>query len=464
MNAITSPFSLLLVALALLAVDATHSQALAMERGLLTGKSISVAGVTRQYHLFLPEQAANAPVVLLFHGHSSNYDELLGLAANPAPYKKWLEIAERENLILLVPNGLFSSSNNKGWNDCRADAPTNSTADDVAFVAALLDLVVAQYQADPRRVYAQGTSNGGHFSIRLAQELPERLAAFAAISAANAVNSECTESTLPISALIMNGTADPLLPFGGGQMASARGAVYSNASTVDYWVQRNRLNTTPQFTTLPDINAADGSTVEKRLYRGADSAREVALYTILGGGHTDPSISERYPANLLTVLGKQNADIEMAEAVWSFFRDKTAAQPVGTASAVFFDAASPGDGFYFVKDDRFVSIAYFGYALGGQMLWLVGTRPIADSPMRFGESSVFTLYCGGSNGSFAQAQNPDAVPLPRWGELTLILNCSTDNPSRLSGLATLNGRDGAKQMQLSSLLSAPGVCSVPGGQ
>ena len=139
---------------------------------LLLDQTINIAGVTRGYHLYVPNNPINAPVVMLFHGHTSSNNGLLGLGGEKAPYKVWLDIAEQENILLLVPNGYQTSASSKGWNDCRADAATNSEEDDVLFISTLIDTIVATYQADADRVYASGTSNGGHLCIRLTQEIP----------------------------------------------------------------------------------------------------------------------------------------------------------------------------------------------------------------------------------------------------------------------------------------------------
>jgi len=47
------------------------------------------------------------------------------------------------------------------------------------------------------------------------------------------------------------------------------------------------------------------------------------LIEVVGGGHTEPSIAERYSNLFLLVVGNQNGDFEMAEEVWGFFSDKS---------------------------------------------------------------------------------------------------------------------------------------------
>jgi polyhydroxybutyrate depolymerase len=200
---------------------------------LILNQTISIGNVTREYHLFLPDTTTNAPIVILLHGHSGSHNELLGLNSNGvndpsivAPYREWLHLAQLNNVILIVPNGYNIGDTIKGWNDCRADGVGNSEQNDVLFISTLIDNIVNTYQANANRVYANGTSNGGHFCIRLAEEIPEKITAFAAIVSSNAVNSECATGTLPVSAMFMNGTSDPLCPYKGGQMAGNRGVFY----------------------------------------------------------------------------------------------------------------------------------------------------------------------------------------------------------------------------------------------
>ena len=306
-----------------------------IKAGLITNQTINVFGVSREYHLFVPDEHIDAPVVFLFHGHNNDYNGLIGLdengtalPANTFPYRNWLTIAAREQIILAIPNG-YDTGELKGWNDCRGDAVGNSEADDVLFVETLIDFLSDTYRVDSRRIYATGVSNGGHMSIRLAQELPRKIAAIAAISASNPVNSECVASTEPISALFINGTTDPLLPYEGGQIAEDRGQTFSVENTVDYWVQRNQLDSTPIITSVPDSFPDDNCTVTKYEYNNGTSGAEVILYKVLNGGHASPSIKQRYNYPYVpVVLGNQNGDIEMAAEVWSFFEDKVGGEKI----------------------------------------------------------------------------------------------------------------------------------------
>ena len=211
----------------------------------------------------------------------------------------------------------------RGWNDCRNDAPGNPDTDDVAFLSQLIDKIKAEYNHDNDRVYVAGVSNGASMAIRLAQEIPEKIAIFASIVTSMAGNSECLDTNIPISALFMNGTADPLAPYDGGQVASNRGLVLSTDESIDYWVSRNNTDTNPIETPLDNIDNNDNSTVVKYLYTNGTNNTEVVLYKVIDGGHAEPSLQERYGNLFLAIVGVQNGDIEMAHEVWDFFKTKS---------------------------------------------------------------------------------------------------------------------------------------------
>jgi len=179
------------------------------------------------------------------------------------------------------------------------------------------------YDANADRVYAVGTSNGGHMCQRLADEIPERLAAIGVIVSARAKNNKCVDSDMPLSVLFMNGTDDTFIPYEGGDVISGRGVVLSTDETVDYWINRNQTNTTPTVDELPNVDQRDKSSVEKYRYSNGKDGTEVVLYKVVGGGHTEPSIAEKISAIYAAIVGVQNNDIEMADEVWAFFKDKS---------------------------------------------------------------------------------------------------------------------------------------------
>jgi polyhydroxybutyrate depolymerase len=283
---------------------------------------IFVQNNERQYHLYLPADSRTAPIVVLLHGNGGSNDQILGLTGTKAPHKVWLDIAQQENIILVVPNGAIGPNDKRGWNDCRTDAPTNPDTDDVRFISELVEFVQNSYGSGTTSVFSVGTSNGGFMSMRLAAEIPDTIDAIAILVASKPVNSECIESVNPVSVLIMNGTNDPILPYYGGQIVSNRGEVFSAAETVNYWINRNQTDLTASVLNIPNTDPDDNSTVIRYSHTNGINNTAVENYIITNGGHTEPSIAERYGNLYKLVVGNQNGDIEMATEVWNFFRSQ----------------------------------------------------------------------------------------------------------------------------------------------
>ena len=222
-------------------------------QNLILNQNIEINGVERNYHVYVPTNSANKPLVMLLHGNRGNFNEVIGKSMVRSPQKIWVDLAKRNQFIVVVPNGSLGSKNKRGWNDCRNDAQGNPESNDVLFLSRLLDKLKKEYNHNTKKVFIAGVSNGGQMAMRLAIEIPEKITAFGAIVAAMPKNSQCASSNIPVSALFMNGTADPILPYNGGQMASNRGLVASSEETLSYWITRNKTSTNPTETTIPDF-------------------------------------------------------------------------------------------------------------------------------------------------------------------------------------------------------------------
>jgi len=283
----------------------------------------------RSYLIATPEHAAAGlrPLVILLHGHGGSGKQVFGQERIHSPMRVWLDIAEREQLVVIAPDGLRGKDNLPGWNDCRSDSTTNPHADDAGFIAALIERAVAQHRADPARVYVMGMSNGGGMVYRLASEIPGKLAAFAAVAAPSAVASLCPAPSHPLPALIVHGTDDKIVPFNGGDVGGAflrgRGKTGSAPDAVALWRKLDQLNGAPVETTFPQ--RGDSGTTATRTLWGADPRQlQVEFIRVEHGGHTEPSLQQPLQWAVRALLGRQNDDFEMAEEAWSFFRDKRA--------------------------------------------------------------------------------------------------------------------------------------------
>jgi polyhydroxybutyrate depolymerase len=273
---------LLAVAIALCACAPFTLALRSRAAGMVPGE-IVVGGQTRTYRLYVPASVSPdkpAPLVLAFHGGGAQGASMEGLA-------HFNELADREGFLVAYPDGLY-----REWNDGR-DRPflrrLRGEIDDVAFVNALLDTIDRQYSLDAARIFATGISNGGIFSHYLGAKLSTRIAAIAPV--AGGIGEPFVEQGFqpeqPVSVLMINGTADPLVPYyGGGVVQGVDGNIVDTDRAVQMWVQTDGAQSTAQIGTLPDTDPADGCTVRWSTWSGGRNGTEVTLYTVEGGGHT----------------------------------------------------------------------------------------------------------------------------------------------------------------------------------
>ena len=125
--------------------------------------------------MFVPSAYAGSPlpVVIDWHGLGSN-------GPHQAMYSGYESVAEAEGFIVVHPTGVADAPRRA---ELVAAVPgAGRERDDLAFAGALIDELVANWCADPARVYSTGMSNGGFFTARLICEMSDRIAAAVSVA------------------------------------------------------------------------------------------------------------------------------------------------------------------------------------------------------------------------------------------------------------------------------------------
>lgn len=270
-------------------------------------------GKLRSYTFFLPEKLpANPGLVFVLHG--SNGDS----AAARQGFAYEFDRLSNRGFIPVYPAGF-----DKHWNDCRLEGPYEANLqniDDVGFLRALREKLLAELIADPGRTYVTGISNGGQMVYRLALEAPKTFQAYAAVIASlpAAENMACKAAGEPVSMLVMNGTEGPMNPYEGGMVGlygilGKRGHVLSTQETVKYWRELIPFESeAPEYHEVDRID--DGTAVTTRTWRYPNSMT-IEQVEVESGGHTVPHPIQKMPG----ILGKTSGDISGADAIWTFF-------------------------------------------------------------------------------------------------------------------------------------------------
>jgi polyhydroxybutyrate depolymerase len=257
----------------------------------------------RHHELFVPVDTPNLPLVIALHGNG-------GTGKRMEQLTQLDRIAAREQFIVVYPDGV-----DRHWNDGRPELETG--VDDVAYIRALIDELAERHSIDRSRVYVTGLSNGAMMAFRLGCDLADRIAAIAPVTGNIPAAIRC-EPTQPVSLLLINGTADPLVPYEGGVVGARigrhRGSVLGTAMSVEHFAQVAHCDS-PQTTDEPDLDPADGTRTRRTRYT-CPAGVGVELLTVDGGGHTWPGGPQYLPAR---AIGLVSRDFDASERIWEFF-------------------------------------------------------------------------------------------------------------------------------------------------
>src|SRR5260370_11604747 len=123
----------------------------------------------------------------------------------------------------------------------------------------------------------------------------------------------------------MHGSADPIVPYDGGAVATFGGRgqggnVLSVGAAAEFWARRNSCASKPQVADLPDSDKQDGTTVSREEFVGCQKNATVVVYTINGGGHTWPGGLQYLPP---AIIRKTTREINSSEVNWEFLSTNT---------------------------------------------------------------------------------------------------------------------------------------------
>jgi polyhydroxybutyrate depolymerase len=232
--------------------------------------TISVGGHDRSYRLYkpkgLPESAA---LVIVLHGG-------FGTGDYAERNYGWDQLADSQKFVVAYPNGLNRAWNVNGAGCC--GRPAKEGIDDVGFITAAVADIEHNIGINASHVYATGMSNGGMMDYTLACDTT----LFAAIGPVSGTQLDPCRSPHALSVMHIHGTADPLIPYGGGP---GHGFVHLDGPPIQninaFWRNVDHC-ATPAVTTSGPVTTSTA---------GCPDNRSVVLITVDGGGHHWPDFA-----------------------------------------------------------------------------------------------------------------------------------------------------------------------------
>jgi polyhydroxybutyrate depolymerase len=244
------------------------------------------------------------PVIVVLHGGSGSGARVrrnLGIE----------EAIRSRNVILLYPDAIHGH-----WGDTKEAAQA-----DMDFLRTLVDKLIANGTADRRKIFLAGSSTGGMLALRIACERAgEAYAGIATVIANLPADIAATcQPPKPIPLLVINGTANPIIPYGGGttNLHDTKVEVVSTDATLVPFAKADGCGDGRTTVALADKDPRDGTRSYLEKLNGCKAP--VELIRVDGGGHTIPG---RFTAGTTRgqPVGAHANDFDAAHVIWDFFR------------------------------------------------------------------------------------------------------------------------------------------------
>jgi polyhydroxybutyrate depolymerase len=267
--------------------------------------TITVDGTDQIVRVVVPSAASGTVLPTVIDWHATG--ETAAIQAATSGYDA---LAEADGFVVAHPE--FAAPAYANRDPQTLDASTD--ADAIAFANALIDALVADWCADPTRIYSTGFSLGSVFTARLACVLSDRLAAV--VSVAGIFHSDDCNPARAVPYMAFHGTADPVFPYD----ASVDARFGGNA---DFLAQLP-LDEFAEFAAAAGcdptpVDTSMGTEVVRHDFMGCDDGTLRTFYEIIDGGHTWPGSAEaeRWAA---MGIGTTTDQIDATGVSWDFLQ------------------------------------------------------------------------------------------------------------------------------------------------
>jgi polyhydroxybutyrate depolymerase len=241
-----------------------------------------------------------------------------GDALSTARYSGFLQAAIPGGFNVVVPEAVGHE-----WHD---SPEARTSVDDIGFLTSLVEKLIAEQIADPVRIFIAGISNGGMMAFAIVSARPDLFAGIGTISAGMPRHLfESFRATKPIPLVIINGDADDVLPYRGGDVGNPGDFFRKLAGvkeTAALFAHADSCNpvSEPRRTRIRERSR----TIERLDWPDCPSNAPVTVVKVLGGGHD--VIGWRGPLQVFLALPPRGA-ATAAAIVTRFAELSSKAQP-----------------------------------------------------------------------------------------------------------------------------------------
>src|SRR5579863_3318641 len=326
-----------------------------------TKEKVTVDDVDRTYLVRLPrgyDAKQKYPVVILLHGMNQDTDDMERLT-------RFAELADKNGIIAVYPSALHGRwnvgvrpperqqmmgrpggghgghhggggypgggggggypggggggypSGGQSGGQGRHEESASPAADDIDFLNHMLDQMALQFSVDATRVYATGLSEGGLMAMKVGCNMADRIAAIAPVGSAMPKSMICLPSR-PLAVVMINGTSDPVVPYGGGTEHNLHLPVVSVEDSAKAWARMDHCAEKPTQSKLP-AHEKGGMETKVETYDGCQQGAQVVSYSVKGAGNTWPG-GEQYEVE--KEVGKTSPEPNANETIWNFLSTK----------------------------------------------------------------------------------------------------------------------------------------------
>lgn len=259
-------------------------------------------GRERSYLLYAPD-APDGRLLIGLHGATQRGSIM-------ARTSGFAELPQAVGMTLVFPDAVDGI-----WRDGRDE---DDDVDDVGFIEALTDQLLATHPISDDALFLVGVSNGGFLSQRLVCELEGRFRAVATLIATMGLRTfqHAYIDAIP-SLYLIAGTADPIVPFSGGTtpnslMASAEAPILGFEDLVQHWKRLGDFHDCSQGC-LPDAN---GPVIRWEDCQ-ADGGQLLRATIVEGGGHQ--WYGRDVTSDTLRHFGATTRGFKVSEDILKFF-------------------------------------------------------------------------------------------------------------------------------------------------